>query len=101
MAQITVNVNDRDYVIACGDGEESHVADLARYVDHHARTLAAKLGAVGETRLMLMAALMIADELGEAAASLDELRGERRQALESLARLAGRLESVAEGAERP
>jgi hypothetical protein len=48
-----------------------------------------------------MTALTIADELGEASATLDELRSEHRRALESLGRLAGRLEEVADGAERP
>lgn len=101
MGQITVGVNGRDYVIACGDGEEEHVADLATYVDHHVRQLAAKLGSIGESKLLLMAALTIADELGEVSATLTELRAEHRRALESLGRLAGRLEDVADGAERP
>ena len=33
MAQVTISVNGRDYAIACGDGEEEHLADLAQYVD--------------------------------------------------------------------
>jgi cell division protein ZapA len=90
MGQVTVSVNGRDYAIACADGEESHIADLAVYVDHHARTLAQKLGPVTEARLLLMAALTI-----------DELRAERRGALDELARLAGRLEGVAAAVERP
>lgn len=101
MAQVTISVNGRDYAIACGDGEEAHVADLAQYVDHHASALAGKVGALGETRLLLMTALTIADELGEVSATLTELRAEHRRALESLGRLAGRLEEVADGAERP
>jgi cell division protein ZapA len=101
MGQVTVSVNGRDYAIACADGEEGHIADLAVYVDHHARTLAQKLGPVTEARLLLMAALTIADELGELSATLDELRAERRGALDELARLAGRLEGVAAAVERP
>lgn len=101
MGQVTVTVNGRDYAIACGDGEEAHIADLAVYVDHHARSLAASLGPVTEARLLLMAALTIADELGDVSASVTELRAERRGALESLARLAGRLEDVAAAVERP
>lgn len=101
MAQVTITVNGRDYAIACGDGEEEHIADLAKYVGHHAGALAAKLGQTGEARLLLMTALTIADELGEVSATLDELRSEHRRALESLGRLAGRLEEVADGAERP
>ena len=101
MAQVTIKVNGRDYLIACGDGEEAHIADLGQYVDHHASGLATKLGAMGETRLLLMTALTIADELGEVSATLTALRAEHRTTLESLGRLAGRLEVVAAGAERP
>jgi len=101
MGEVTVTVNGRDYAIACGDGEEGHIADLAIYVDHHARALAGKLGAVTEARLLLMAALTIADELGDVSATVTELRGERRTALDSLDRLAGRLEGVAATVERP
>jgi cell division protein ZapA len=101
MAQVTVSVNGRDYAIACGDGEEEHLADLAQYVDHHASALARQLGSMTEVRLLLMTALTIADELGEVSATLTELRAEHRRALESLGRLAGRLEEVAAGAERP
>lgn len=101
MAQVTISVNGRDYAIACGDGEEAHLADLAQYVNHHASALAAKVGPTGEARLLLMTALTIADELGEVSATLTELRAEHRRALESLGRLAGRLEEVADGAERP
>ena len=101
MVQVTISVNGRDYAIACGDGEEEHLADLAQYVDHHASALARKLGTMTEVRLLLMTALTIADELGEVSASLTELRAEHRRALESLGRLAGRLEEVAAGAERP
>ena len=101
MGEVTVTVNGRDYAIACGDGEEGHIADLAIYVDHHARALASKLGAVTEARLLLMAALTIADELGDVSATLAELRDERRSALDSMTRLAGRLEGVAATVERP
>ncbi len=101
MGQVTVTINGRDYAIACGDGEEAHIGDLAIYVDHHARALAEKLGPVTEARLLLMAALTIADELGDVSATVTELRTERRNALDSLAQLAGRLEGVAAAVERP
>lgn len=101
MAEVTVTVNGRDYAIACGDGEEGHIGDLAIYVDHHARALAARLGPMTEARLLLMTALTIADELGDVSATATELRSERRNALDSLARLAGRLEGVAAAVERP
>jgi cell division protein ZapA len=66
MAQVTVSVNNRAYTIACDDGEEDHLLDLARYVDAQTQGLVKGLGQIGEARLLLMSALLIADQLAEA-----------------------------------
>ena len=66
MAQINVDVNGKLYPLACADGEESRLQDLAAYIDAKARDLTARLGHVSEARLLLMTALMIADELQDA-----------------------------------
>jgi len=63
MTQITVTVNDKHYPLACGDGEEERLRKLAAYVDNKTKALAQQLGHVSEARLMLMAAVLIADEL--------------------------------------
>lgn len=66
MGQVKVSINDRSYTIACGDGEEDHVRELAGYVSKHVTDLAEQVGQVGDARLLLMAGLMIADELSSA-----------------------------------
>ncbi|MGB6085495.1 cell division protein ZapA [Parvibaculum sp.] len=66
MGQVKVSINDRSYTIACGDGEEDHVRELAAYVSKHVTDLAEQVGQVGDARLLLMAGLMIADELSSA-----------------------------------
>lgn len=66
MTQVEITVNGRNYEIACDDGQEEHLTALARQVDQRVRDLAASVGAVGEARLLLMASLLIADELAEA-----------------------------------
>ncbi|WCL53942.1 MULTISPECIES: cell division protein ZapA [Kordiimonadales] len=66
MAQINVNINGKLYPLACADGEESRLHDLASYVDSKARDLTVRLGHVSEARLLLMVSLMIADELQDA-----------------------------------
>ena len=66
MGQITIDVNEQKYTIACRDGEEERLTTLGEYVDSKAAELTASLGQVGETRILLMAALLIADELHEA-----------------------------------
>src|SRR6201986_2532464 len=55
-------VNNRAYAIACDDGEEDHLRQLAATVDAKAREVLSSVGQVGDTRLLLMAALLIADE---------------------------------------
>ena len=74
MSQINLNINGRDYLIACEDGEEKHLAFLAQYINQQVEGLVESVGQVGEARLLLMAALMIADELAETKEELDTLK---------------------------
>jgi cell division protein ZapA len=76
MAQISVSVNGRSYIVACDDGEEEHLRELARYLDKHVQSLAESVGQVGDSRLLLMAALLVADELSETLSRLDTLESE-------------------------
>ena len=71
MAQVMVNINGRSFPVQCDDGEEERLADLARYVDQHVSDLAQNIGQVGDARLLLMASLVIADELADAVTRLD------------------------------
>lgn len=66
MAQVTVSINGRDYRVACDDGQEAHLQSVAGYVDKTVNDLAAALGQVGDTRLLVMASLLIADQLSDA-----------------------------------
>ena len=66
MAEITLTINNRNYEIACDDGHEDHLRRLGAYVDRRVNDLAAAVGQIGEPRLLVMASLLIADELHEA-----------------------------------
>ena len=74
MGQVVLKVNGRDFVVSCADGQEGRLRRLAQYVDAKAGEFAKTLGQVGEARLILLAALAIADELADANA-LQEERG--------------------------
>jgi cell division protein ZapA len=65
MAQVSVTINGRQFRMACEDGQEDHLTSLARELDSRIDGLRAKFGEIGDTRLTVMAALTIADELGE------------------------------------
>ncbi len=71
MPLVNVMVNNRAYTIACDEGEEEHLKELASYVDSKVRQLLETVGQVGDARLILMASLLIADELHEANSHLD------------------------------
>jgi cell division protein ZapA len=74
MAQITVTINGRGYQIACDDGQEEHLVKLAAYVDKRVSELTAAMGQIGDTRLLVMACLLIADELSDSYAALESER---------------------------
>jgi cell division protein ZapA len=76
MGQLGIKINGHDYQIACDDGEEEHLTCLSEYVDKHVSDLADSVGGVGETRLLLMAALVIADELSDSLGRGEALEGE-------------------------
>ena len=64
MAQLTIEVNAKPYVVGCEDGQEDHLRSLAEIIDARVREIAPDAGALGDTRLMLLGALMLADEVG-------------------------------------
>lgn len=66
MATVTVDINGRPYAVGCADGQEERVKLLARHFDRNVRSVANDVGHVGDLRLFLMAALVLADELHEA-----------------------------------
>ena len=76
MPQVNVTINGRQFRMACEDGQEEHLTRLARELDGRIETLRAKFGEIGDTRLTVMAALTIADELGEVASRLRRLEDE-------------------------
>lgn len=63
MATVTVEVNGRPYAVGCADGQEDRVRDLASQFQERVQGVADQVGQVGDLRLFLMAALMLADEL--------------------------------------
>lgn len=63
MANITLTIGGREFMLACADGEEAHLTGLAGMIDEKL----AQAGVVGQTepRMLLFASLMLADELHE------------------------------------
>ncbi|MBK1667744.1 hypothetical protein CKO28_06815 [Rhodovibrio sodomensis] len=65
MGQVAVDINGRRFQVACDDGQEDHVRELGAYIDGKVKQVADQIGQVGDPRLLLMASLLITDELYE------------------------------------
>lgn len=76
MAQINIDVNGRPYAVGCEDGQEHHLQELAKLFDHQVRQVSQDMGQLGDTRLFLMGALLLADELLDAKNRLAALQVE-------------------------
>ena len=72
MGQVAVTLNGRSYRFDCGDGEEARLAELAAFVKGRVEEIGRQFGNAGDERILLMAALLIADELWDARVALAE-----------------------------
>ena len=105
MAQVDVSVNGQSYRIACEDGQEDRLVDLATMVDEKVLELVNQIGQVGSNRLLVMAALIIADELVDLkneAGSLQEQKDNTNQqdTVLALQEITKRIEKIADQVER-
>ena len=76
MSHVNVTIHGRQYRMACEDGQEDHLRYLAKDLDQRVEQLKANFGAIGDMRLIVMAALTVADELSEAAKRVRRLEEE-------------------------
>jgi cell division protein ZapA len=81
-AKVNITLHGRDYIVACGAGEEKKLAELVKLVDGKLADIAAKNATTGasETRLFMLTCLLLADELIETR----KLAAENRKADEAL-----------------
>ncbi len=103
MATVTVEINGRPYAVGCADGQEERVRILAKQFDANVRQVASEVGHVGDLRLFLMGALLLADELHEARLSAGPTVVSQTAApsdagvAEALNAVAARIEKIAQG----
>lgn len=65
MAQVTITINSREYAVACEDGQEARIYQLAGILDEKAQALTGGSMQVNENMLLAMVGLVLADELSE------------------------------------
>ena len=66
MAKVDLIIGGNAYSVACRDGEEAHLVNIATLVDSKAQQAKKAVGGVNEVRQLLFASLFLADELDEA-----------------------------------
>ena len=101
MAQVSVPVNGRSYAITCDDGQETRIRRLAQYVDAKVAEFVGSVGQVGEARLLLLAALVIADELSDANDALERDRKRAETVTNGRDETAKKVEAIAARLQTP
>ncbi len=107
MAQVTLRINGYAYTIGCQDGEEKHLEAMAAEVSRRIEGVRVASGPSGESRMLVMAALLMADDLFEmrnklvaANALAADPKADPRLG-RKLNRMAKRAEEIADGLEHP
>ncbi len=76
MAQVTVTIDGKAYRMACEEGQEPHLTELAGRFDQYVSHLKTQFGEIGDLRLTVMAGIMVMDELSEVNRRLKSLEAE-------------------------
>ncbi len=107
MAQVTVRINGYAYTLGCDDGQEHHLQKMAASVEERINSIKALGGQSGEARLLVLAALLMADELHDQSVLLDKVKSELQrpagadaETRRRMARLADQAEDIAAALER-
>ncbi len=106
MAEVSVRINGYVYTVGCEDGQESHLQAMAAEVDGRVASIKAVGAQSGEARLLMLASLLLADELHDmrlaqaTAAAAPGPEAARTARTRRLTELALRAEAIAEAMER-
>ena len=109
MAQVNITINGRKYQVSCDDGQEAHLTRLGDYVDKRLNELVAAVGQVGDSRLLVMVSLLLADELSDLYSETEKLKASGGGASSARAdedlsviveKMAERIENIAAGLEQ-
>lgn len=104
MAHVSISINGRPYTVACEDGQEPRLNELAVALDAEVKGLAGAIGQVGDSRLLVISGLSLIDQLSDLRTELDDLRshspaGETPKGDDALVKRVSQAESRADAAE--
>jgi len=76
MPEVDIIINNREHKIACSEGEENRVKELANLLNEEVSNIANTIGQIGDVKLMVLAAITILDKnqdiLDEAVKNIDD-----------------------------
>jgi len=99
MAQVTLRINGYAYTVGCQDGEEQHLQAMAGEVERRIESVKAAAGQSGEARMLVMASLLMADDLYETNQALQAAQSGQPTAQRADPKLGRRLGKLAKRAE--
>ncbi len=86
MADVDININNRNYRISCKDGEEERISSLALKINNEVSALAEQIGQLGEARMILLAAIILLDRLDENESKIEKTLDSLAERLEIIMR---------------
>ncbi|HVF36523.1 MAG TPA: cell division protein ZapA [Sphingomicrobium sp.] len=99
MAEVELIIAGRPYKVACRNGEEETLRKAGALVDAKSREALAGLGTLSESRQLLFAALLLADQIVDGK-EFEVPKGPDDELAERADKLAERLEAIADALER-
>ena len=87
MPELTIHIGGRSFEVACHEGEEEFLQSAAKMLDDEAQALASQIGRLPETRMLLMAGLMLADKTALGQDSIAEMQQKLEAAEKEIADL--------------
>ena len=72
MPEIKLSIGGRDFQVACQEGEENFLTDAANLLNSESQKLVSQLGRLSESRMLLMAGLMLAHRMINLEKSINE-----------------------------
>ena len=76
MANISIKFNNKEFLLACEDGQEEHLEELLIQINKKFNSLKNDLGNLGENKLLLITAVKIMDEYYETKKKIDQKKDE-------------------------
>ena len=86
MADVDININNRNYRISCKDGEKERISSLALKINNEVSALAEQIGQLGEARMILLAAIILLDRLDENESKIEKTLDSLAERLEIIMR---------------